>query len=76
MILFILEGERPDVMLYRAMMDICGVGKDSVEVVYGCNIDALYHELMDLGEGADIVGVLRNKYQHLPNNPFNSISRS
>lgn len=76
MILFILEGERPDVKLYQSMMEVCGVSEDTIDVVYGCNIDALYHEMVDLGEGADIVELLRNKYQEAPNNPFKNISRS
>ena len=76
MILFVLEGERPDLKLYRTMMEACGVVGDTVAVVYGCNIDALYHEMVDLGDGADIVEILRSKYEEGPSNPFNGISRS
>ena len=46
MILFILEGNKPDRSLYQAMMKICGVDEETVAVVYGCNIDALYHEIL------------------------------
>ena len=76
MILFVLEGERPDLYLYRTMMEVCGVVGDTVAVVYGCNIDALYHEMIDLGDGADIVEILREKYEGTPSNPFDGISRS
>lgn len=37
MILFILEGNKPDRSLYQAMMKICGVDEETVAVVYGCN---------------------------------------
>lgn len=76
MILFVLEGERPDLKLYRTMMEVCGVVGDTIAVVYGCNIDALYHEMIDLGDGADIVEILRSKYENGPSNPFDGISRS
>lgn len=66
MILFILEGKYPDLKLYKTMMKICGTNEDSVAVVYGCNIDALYHDMQELGEGADIVGLLKEKYQSNP----------
>lgn len=61
MILFILEGNKPDKSLYQAMMKICGVDEETVAIVYGCNIDALYHDLKELGDGADIVGLLKEK---------------
>lgn len=76
MILFVLEGERPDLRLYKSMMEACGVAGDTVAAVYGCNIDALYHEMKDLGEGADIVDVLRMKYQDDESSPFKGVSRS
>lgn len=76
MILFVLEGKRPDIKVYKAMMEICGLSADSVAVVYGCNIDDLYHEMMDLGEGADLVDYLREKYKNTPDNPFAGINRS
>ena len=76
MILFILEGERPDVRVCKTMMEVCGISADSVTVVYGCNIDALYHEMKCLGEGADLVGVLRERYKNDPDNPFSNITRS
>ena len=62
MILFILEGNKPDRCLYKSMMKVCGVDEDTVDFVYGCNIDALYHDMQELGEGADIVGLLKEKY--------------
>ena len=62
MILFILEGNKPDKSLYQAMMKICGVDEETVAIVYGCNIDALYHDMNKLGEGADIVGLLKEKF--------------
>ena len=37
MILFILEGNKPDRSLYKTMMTVCGVGEDTVDFVYGCN---------------------------------------
>lgn len=76
MILFVLEGERPDLGLYKSMMEVCGVAEDSVAAVYGCNIDALYHEMLKLGDGADIVDILRAKYSDDASNPFHGVSRS
>jgi hypothetical protein len=76
MILFVLEGERPDLKLYRTMMEVCGVVGDTIAVVYGCNIDALYHEMIGLGDGADIVELLRDKYEGTQSNPFEGVSRS
>lgn len=61
MILFILEGNKPDRSLYQTMMKICGVDEETVAIVYGCNIDALYHDLNELGNGADVVGLLKEK---------------
>lgn len=66
MILFILEGKNPDTSLYRTMMKVCGAGDDTVAVVYGCNIDALYHDMKELGEGADIVGLLKERFSANP----------
>lgn len=66
MILFVLEGKNPDLNLYKAMMKVCGADEESVAVVYGCNIDALYQEMKELGEGADIVGLLKEKYSDNP----------
>lgn len=65
MILFILEGNKPDRSLYQAMMKICGVDEETVAVVYGCNIDALYHDMKELGDGADIVGLLKEKSKNV-----------
>ncbi len=62
MILFILEGNNPDRILYKTMMKICGTDEESVALVYGCNIDALYHDMLELGEGADIVALFKEQY--------------
>lgn len=48
-----------------------GVDKESVAIVYGCNIDALYHEMNKLGDGADIVGLLQEKLGKDPSSDFN-----
>lgn len=71
MILFILEGNKPDRSLYKTMMKVCGVGEDTVDFVYGCNIDALYRDMQELGEGADIVGLLKEKYINNPSSNKN-----
>ena len=76
MILFVLEGTHPDVNLYKSLMRVCGIAADSVCAVYGCNIDALYHEMIELGEGADIVEVLRDKSRGSKKDPFIGIDRS
>ena len=76
MILFVLEGENPDLKIYKAMMEVCGVSADSVAVVYGCNIYDLYREMNKLGEGADLVNVLRAKYKNAPDNPLSGVTRS
>lgn len=77
MILFILEGNNPDRILYKTMMKICGTEEDSVALVYGCNIDALYHDMLELGEGADIVALLKEKYFNDPSSDsYKLLSRS
>lgn len=77
MILFILEGKNPDLKLYKTMMKVCGADEDSVALVYGCNIDALYHDMLELGEGADIVGLLKEKYFTDPSSDsYKLLSRS
>ena len=71
MILFILEGNKPDRSLYKTMMKVCGVGEDTVDFVYGCNIDALYHDMKELWEGADVIGLLKEKYSNNPTSDKN-----
>lgn len=68
MILFILEGNKPDQSLYKTMMKVCGVAEETVAIVYGCNIDALYHDMKKLGDGADIVGLLKERSSTNPSN--------
>ena len=76
MILFVLEGEKPDLKIYKAMMEVCGVSADSVTVVYGFNIYDLYREMNRLGAGADLVSILRAKYKNAPDNPLSGLTRS
>lgn len=64
MILFVLEGTRPDKSICKAIMSLLGKTEESLIVAYGYNIYELYGELIDLGEGADLVDLLMDKYSN------------
>ena len=75
MILFVFEGQKEE-NIFGTLKRLYW-GTDTVVVaVYGCNIDALYHELVELGEEADIAALLMERYRGKRNNPFSGVKRS
>ena len=61
MILFVFEGERSEPRLFRTIEQLYFRGEDVILCSYGNDIYELYHEMRSLGDGADIVAVLKNK---------------
>lgn len=76
MILFVFEGRKREVALYNVFGPLFFGRNNTVVAVYECNIDALYHEMVELGDGADIVSILRSRYEGREDNPFEMVSRS
>lgn len=60
MILFIFEGERREVMLFKSI-ELLFFPRPNENIVcsFGNNIYELYRQMQNLGEGADIVGLLK-----------------
>jgi hypothetical protein len=75
MILFVFEGKR-EKNFFKALGPLFFGEKTSVVAVYDCNIDALYHEMVELGEGADIAAILMSRYKGQKNDPFAGVNRS
>ena len=61
MILFVFEGERSEPRLFRTIEQLYFRGEDVILCSYGNDIYELYREMRSLGDGADIVAVLKNK---------------
>lgn len=76
MILFIFEGKKRELRFYNALKRIYWGEEEIIVSVFDCNIDALYHEMEDLGEGADVVELMMGKYRGKKDNPFEGISTS
>lgn len=76
MILFIFEGKRREVRFYNALKRVYWGKEEIIVSVFDCNIDALYHDMEDLGEGADVVELMMGRYRGKKNNPFEGISSS
>jgi hypothetical protein len=66
MILFILEGKKPEVPLCKTMNRLFVKDPDdAIHCVYGTIIYELYRELKALGDGSDIVAVMKEKDETL-----------
>lgn len=76
MILFVFEGTRREPYIFGALKRLYWSEEETVITAYGCNIYALYNEMQDIGDGADIVDILRLKYKDSKENPFDGIERS
>lgn len=61
MILFVFEGERSEPRLFRTIEQLYFRGEDVILCSYGNDIYELYREMRSLGDGADIVAILKNK---------------
>ena len=76
MILFIFEGKSPEVNFFKSLKKLYWGDEEIVVAVYDCNIDALYHDMIKLGDGADIVEFMMDKYKDHKDNPFKYVPRS
>lgn len=78
MILFVFEGDKREPMLYRALESLFFPEKKDKTIVcsFGCNIYGLYRKIISLGEGADIVSVLREHLESREDNPLRDITIS
>ncbi len=78
MILFVFEGERREPQLYQALESLFFNEKEDKTIVcsFGCNIYELYRRVNLLGEGADIVSILRKDLEGRDDNPLRDITTS
>ncbi len=62
MILFVFEGERREPMLFKSIEHLFfPSAEENIICSFGNNIYELYRQMQALGDGADIVGVLKEK---------------
>ncbi len=77
MILFVFEGKEREPQLYRALERLFFPKEtDAIVCSFGNNIYELYRQILSLGEGADIVSVLREQLEGCEDNPLKDISAS
>lgn len=77
MILFVFEGHEREPQLYRAIENLFFPKEtDAIVCSFGNNIYELYKQITRLGEGADIVSVLRERLQANEDNPLKDITTS
>lgn len=77
MILFVYEGKEREPQLYRALERLFFPKEtDAIVCSFGNNIYELYKQIALLGEGADIVSVLRERMEGCEDNPLKDITTS
>lgn len=77
MILFVFEGKEREPQLYRALERLFFPKEtDAIVCSFGNNIYELYKQMTRLGDGADIVSVLRERLKGQEDNPLKGISTS
>ena len=77
MILFVFEGKEREPQLYRAIESLFFPKEtDAIVCSFENNIYELYRQIVLLGEGADIVSVLREQLNGRKDNPLKSITAS
>ena len=77
MILFVFEGKEREPQLYRAIESLFFPKEtDCIVCSFGNNIYELYRQITKLGEGADIVSVLREQLDGREENPLKDITTS
>lgn len=60
MILFVFEGERREVMMFKSIEHLFfSKGSERIILSFKNNIYELYHQMKAMGEGADIVGLMK-----------------
>lgn len=68
--LFVFEGKKREPDIFRAMKQLFFAEDETIEAVYDCDIYALYSQMKDLGEGADVILALREHYQDRDDSPL------
>lgn len=77
MILFVFEGKEREPQLYRAIEKLFFPKEpDAIVCSFGNNIYELYKQITRLGDGADIVSVLREQLEGQEDNPLKDITTS
>ncbi len=77
MILFVFEGKEREPQLYRAIEKLFFPKEtDAIVCSFGNNIYELYRQITQLGDGADIVSVLREQLGNQEYNPLKDITTS
>lgn len=77
MILFVFEGKEREPQLYRALEKLFFPKEtDAIVCSFGNNIYELYKHIIQLGDGADIVSVLREQLKGQKHNPLRNITTS
>lgn len=76
MILFIFEGSKREVQFFNVMKRLFWNENTIIISVYECNIDALYHEMKELGNEADIAALIMARHKDKVDNPFKDVKRS
>ena len=77
MILFVFEGKEREPQLYRAIESLLFPKEtDAIVCSFKNNIYELYRQIVQLGEGADIVYVLREQLYGREDNPLKDITAS
>jgi len=76
MILFILEGERREIKIFNTIARLFLDREDSILVAFGGNIYNLYSNLKQLGDGADVVELLRYRCKQRGDHVFDKINKS
>lgn len=77
MILFVFEGKKREPQLYHALERLFFPKEtDCIICSFGNNIYELYKQITQLGDGADIVSVLRERLEGSEDNPLKDITTS
>ena len=77
MILFVFEGKEREPQLYRAIESLFFPKEtDAIVCSFENNIYELYRQIVQLGESADIVSVLREQLDGREDNPLKDITAS
>ena len=76
MILFVFEGKRRELDIFRTLEYLFFPRGQAIVCSFENNIYELYRQLSSLGSGGDIVSILREKYENSPDSPFSPDTRS
>lgn len=76
MILFVFEGRRREPDIFRTLEYLFFPKGQTIVCSFGNNIYELYRQLKALGDGGDIVPILREKYEKSSESPFSPETKS